>query len=136
MRSPIFEVGIAVSTLMLYFITNFESGSEMELKVLTFILGSAITGSTIIIAAIECDLGVYVREKYNKEALGTFSGMIDGFASVGSVLGQVIIAVIKKNDGWHATFTALTIFTAVSGIPTLFFIRFEYRQYRLRKNKI
>jgi sugar phosphate permease len=87
MRSPIFEIGIFLSTLMLYLVNHAKENEELRLKVITFILGAAITGSTIIIAAIECDLGVYVRRKYKKEALGTFSGMIDGFASVGGVLG-------------------------------------------------
>ena len=107
----------------------------MSLKVITFLLGSAITGSTIVIAAIECDLGVYVRRKYKKEALGTFSGMIDGFASIGSVLGQIIIVAIKEKHGWIGTFNALTIFVAISGIPTLFFMRFEYNEYKNRKSQ-
>lgn len=83
MRSPIFELGILVSTIMMYLVTIESSG----IYTLTFILGGALTGATIIIAAIECDIGVYVSKKYDQEALGTFSGMIDGFASLGSVVG-------------------------------------------------
>ena len=49
-------------------------------------MGATIYGSTIIIAALECDIGNYVKANYNLLALGTFSGIIDGFASLGSVI--------------------------------------------------
>ena len=55
--------------------------------------------------------------------------MIDGFASVGSVLGQLVVAKFKTWYGWTGTMMALAIFTAISGIPTLAFIKFEYQRY-------
>jgi hypothetical protein len=51
-----------------------------------FILGATLIGSSIIIAAIECDMGNYVKEKENLESLGTFTGIVDGIASIGGVL--------------------------------------------------
>jgi sugar phosphate permease len=59
--------------------------------------------------------------------------MIDGFASLGSVLGQLVVAKFKTWYGWRGTMMALTIFTAVSGIPTLSFFKFEYQRYKERK---
>ena len=85
-RSPIFEVGIVMATVLLWFVTI--PDSEGWVKFIAFLLGAALSGSSIIIAAIECDMGNYVISKYNKKALGTFSGIIDGFASIGSVLSQ------------------------------------------------
>jgi sugar phosphate permease len=79
-RSPIFEVGILVSTLLLLITTNIGSGS---ISFAAFCMGATIYGSEIIIAAIECDIGNFVKLKYELLALGTFSGMIDGFASLG-----------------------------------------------------
>lgn len=46
-----------------------------------------LTGSSIIIAAIECDLGKNEILKNNKRALASVSGIIDGVAGFGSVLG-------------------------------------------------
>ena len=53
----------------------------------TFTLGASLSGSSIIISGIACDMGTYVQQKYSKNAVGTFSGMIDGFAGIGAVLG-------------------------------------------------
>ena len=125
-RSPIFEAGIAVSTAMMFMVALSNSPSYNYISALTFVLGGAITGSTIIIAAIECDMGVYVSQKYGNEALGTFSGMIDGFASLGSVVGQLIIAKFKGWYGWEGTMLVLAVFTGISGLPTLTYIKFEY----------
>ena len=61
--------------------------------------------------------------------------MIDGFASLGGVLGQLVVAKFKTEFGWRGTMMALTVFTGVSGIPTLSFIRFEYQRYKERKMK-
>lgn len=61
MRSPIFEMGIVISTVMMYLVaTHDENASQNQISILTFILGGTLTGATIIIAAIECDIGVYV----------------------------------------------------------------------------
>lgn len=51
-----------------------------------FFLGLFISGSTIVIAAIECDIGKQDKLK-NTKAMATISGIIDGLAGFGSVLG-------------------------------------------------
>ncbi len=52
-----------------------------------FFLGFFVNGSTIVIAAIECDIGKSEILKNNQKALATVSGIIDGFAGLGSVAG-------------------------------------------------
>jgi len=64
MRSPVFELGIVVSTLMMFLVATNDDAGSMYVSIITTVLGGAITGATIIIAAIECDMGVYVSKKY------------------------------------------------------------------------
>ena len=89
LRSPIFEFGIVLSTIFMFILAQGSTTSDPSLSffsLITALLGATLFGSTIVIAAIECDMGNYVKETHNVKALGTFSGVIDGFASLGSVL--------------------------------------------------
>lgn len=83
-RTVVFEIGIIASTVLIFLFSSLENRQSISL--VSFFMGSVLFGSTIVIAAIECDIGNYVKQEYNFLALGTFSGMIDGFASLGSVI--------------------------------------------------
>jgi len=52
-------------------------------------------------------------------ALGTFSGFIDGFASLGGVLSQPIIAYIKNKYDWNVTFNTLAVIFGIAGLPAI-----------------
>lgn len=45
-----------------------------------------LIGKAILIAAIECDLGNWVRKTRNVDSLGTFAGIVDGCANIGGIL--------------------------------------------------
>lgn len=96
-------------------------------------MGSTLFGSTIVIAAIECDIGNFVKQEYNFLALGTFSGMIDGFASLGSVISQPLITIVNSHYGWNATFVSLAIIVAIAALPAIQFLFFEISQYKRKK---
>ena len=122
LRSPIFELGIVLSTIFMFILAKGSEASAPSFEffsLITAFLGATLFGSTIVIAAIECDMGNYVKQTYNVKALGTFSGVIDGFASLGSVLSQVVIAAVKEWSGWQGTFYCLTVITAMSFIPAI-----------------
>ena len=51
-------------------------------------------GTSIIIAAIECDMGNYIKITQGLNSLGTFTGIIDGVASIGSIFSQKITLAI------------------------------------------
>lgn len=116
-RSPIYEVGIIISTILVFLLTSLHS--QAGITIVSFFLGAVLFGSTIIIAAIECDMGNYVKAKYNLTALGTFSGFIDGFASLGSVLSQVIIGAVQTRYGWNTTFGVLAVIIGIAGLPSI-----------------
>lgn len=59
LRSPVFILGITLSALSVFALTlwgDASSGAGL-ISFVMFILGAALNGSSIIIAAIECDLG-------------------------------------------------------------------------------
>lgn len=134
-RSPVFELGMLFSSFLFLGLSLWNSQNYGGMACLTFFLGFFITGSTIVIAAIECDLGKNEILKNNKKALATVSGIIDGFAGFGSVIGQVSIGQVESVYGWKATFSMLTIVSFLSTLPASFFVFDEFRHWRLRKQE-
>lgn len=131
-RSPVFILGILISTISTLVLTLWGGhGSGVGLiSTVMFFLGGALNGSSIIIAAIECDLGKQEILKNNHKALATVSGIIDGIAGFGSILGQILIGIVKGKAGWRPTFLMLTVATAMSAIPAVFFAIREYREWK------
>ncbi|CDW90244.1 major facilitator superfamily protein [Stylonychia lemnae] len=95
-RSPVFLIGTTLASLMTLALTIWNSNDVVIISVLMFFLGFSLNGSTIVIAAIECDLGKQQALKDNEKAMATLSGIIDGIAGFGSILGLPIIQ-IKQN---------------------------------------
>jgi sugar phosphate permease len=56
-RSPVFESGVILSTVFSLALTCWNSQGQVVLTIFMFFLGFTLTGSSIVIAAIECDLG-------------------------------------------------------------------------------
>ena len=83
-RSPIFVVSTCLAGLLLFVLNGLKSIGSIS--ILSVFLGAMLNGGSIVIVAIECDIGNYVKAKYDVLALGTFAGIIDGFASFGSVI--------------------------------------------------
>lgn len=90
MRSPLFLFATAVGSLFIVLLASMQAtdqgGSMVWLATDLAIIGANLIGSSIIIAAIECDMGNYVRQTQNVDSLGTFAGIVDGIASLGSTL--------------------------------------------------
>ena len=138
LRSPVFMLGIIISSLATFALTLWGDASSggnsvAMISIVMFILGASLNGSSIIIAAIECDLGKQEILKNNHKALATVSGIIDGIAGFGSILGQILIGVVKQHSGWRPTFLMLTIATAMSGVPASVFAVREYREWKALK---
>jgi sugar phosphate permease len=58
------------------------------------------------------------------------SGIIDGIAGFGSIMGQILIGVVKRAAEWRATFLMLTVATALSGVPAGVFAYREYKEWK------
>lgn len=103
------------------------------MQIIIFFLGGSLIGTSIIIAAIECDMGNYVMKTQGVEALGTFAGIIDGVASTGSIFSQIIIIAIKDNYGWRSAYYALATFLLIASLPAISFLIFEIKQWKAKK---
>ncbi len=86
-RSPVFLCGTSLATLLTLALTLWNSQEVAIISMFMFFLGASLNGSTVVIAAIECDLGKQQALKNNEKALATVSGIIDGIAGFGSILG-------------------------------------------------
>lgn len=136
MRSPVFEAGVLLSALLTFLLGALPqtSGSaSTALAVILFLLGGALVGTSIIIAAIECDMGNFVKRTQGKEALGTFAGIIDGIASTGSIFSQLIVVGIESRYGWNTAYNTLAVFLLISSLPAISFLIFEIKQWKAKK---
>ncbi len=61
------------------------------------------------------------------------SGIIDGLAGFGSVIGQISIGLVKDHYGWGPTFTMLTVTTGFSSLPAFVFMAREYKEWKQKK---
>lgn len=87
-RSPVHTVGCAVGALCLSLITTVHDNTHTGY--LTFLLTSFSVfegGATIVISIILCDIGKDYVQKHQKKAIATISGICDGIAGFGSILG-------------------------------------------------
>jgi len=132
-RSPVFLVAISMGTLITLILTLWDSSAVPIISTLMFFLGACLSGSTIVIAAIECDLGKQQVLRNNQRALATVSGIIDGVAGFGSILGQILIGTVKDAAGWRVTFLMLTVATGLSGVPAVFFVIREIREWKNKR---
>jgi OPA family glycerol-3-phosphate transporter-like MFS transporter 1/2 len=136
LRSPVFLLGILISALATLTLSLWASAATAQVGLISFVifvLGAALTGCSIIIAAIECDLGRQEALANNHRALATVSGIIDGIAGFGSILGQLMIGVVVHKAGWRPTFVMLAGATALSGVPAGVFAVREYREWRAKR---
>lgn len=66
MRSLVYEFGIMLSTILMFVVAGLTHGDGyFYASAVSFLLGASLTGASIVIIAIECDMGNYVRKKYN-----------------------------------------------------------------------
>lgn len=66
MRTPVFLSGVLLSSLLTFLLGTLpksQGTTSPALSAILFFLGGALIGTSIIIAAIECDMGNFVRQR-------------------------------------------------------------------------
>jgi len=63
------------------------------------------------------------------KALATISGVSDGIAGFGSILGQLLTGPIETNYGWKAAFAMFSLAAILACVPALPFTFKEIRNY-------
>ena len=94
-RSPVHTVGCVIGAICLSLITSVHDNTHTSW--LTFLLTSFSTfegGATIVISIILCDIGKDYVQKKQRKAIATISGICDGVAGFGSILGQLLLGPV------------------------------------------
>ena len=88
LRTPVHFIDCAVGALCLSFLTTISSKSHAALLTILLTTFSVFeNGATIVIGIIECDIGKEVIKNDGMKAIATISGICDGIAGFGSILG-------------------------------------------------
>ncbi|ESO89870.1 hypothetical protein LOTGIDRAFT_234009 [Lottia gigantea] len=108
---------LSVPALFIY--GNFTGGYTIN-AVLMAVTGFFVGGvANLISAAISADLGQQGPIKDNSKALATVTGIVDGTGSAGAAIGQILVPVIQKSQGWKSVFVLFMIAIALTALCVL-----------------
>ena len=135
-RSPVHMLGCTIGAICLTLITSVQDNQHTTW--LTFLMTSFSTfegGATIVISIILCDIGKDQVQKHKHKAIATISGICDGIAGFGSILGQILLGPIESKWGWTVCFTMFSVSSIAACLPTMPFTYCEIRNYfKAKKN--
>jgi len=136
LRSPVHIVASAIGALSLSLITSYQDDSHEAW--LTFLLMNFSIfegGATIVIAIIMCDIGKNYLHEHKRKAVSTISGICDGLAGFGSILGQVLLGPVKSNNDWTAAFAMFSGAAVAACLPTVPYTIMEVKNHCSRRKK-
>jgi sugar phosphate permease len=119
-RSPVHLLGCAVGAVSLSLLTTVKGNTHTPLLkgyLTTFNIFE--NGATIVIACILCDIGKDQIVLHEMKALATISGVSDGVAGFGSILGQLLTGPVESNYGWKAAFAMFSLAAILACLPAL-----------------
>ena len=88
-----------------------------------------------MISVILCDIGKDYVRKHQKKAIATISGICDGIAGFGSILGQILLGPVESSFGWTASFLMFSAAAIAACFPTLPYMIGEVKAFLLRKKR-
>ena len=129
-RSPVHTFGCVIGAICLSLITTVHDDSHTAW--LTSLLCSFSIfegGASIVISVILCDIGKDYVQKHQRKAIATISGIVDGVAGLGSILGQLLLGPVEGKWGWSASFAMFSVSAVAACLPTLPFTFTEVKNY-------
>jgi len=94
-RSPVHLVGCIIGALSLSFLTSIRDQDHTTgLTLLITFFNIFENGATVVIGIINCDIGKDQIILRRQKALATISGICDGVAGFGSILGQLLLGPV------------------------------------------
>ena len=94
-RSPVHLVGCIIGALSLSFLTSIRDQDHTTgLTLLITFFNIFENGATVVIGIINCDIGKDQIILKRQKALATISGICDGVAGFGSILGQLLLGPV------------------------------------------
>lgn len=119
-RSPVHTVGCALGAISLLLLVSVQTDTHTA-----FLTGCMTSfflfenGATIIIAIVLCDIGKDELLRRKRRAVATISGINDGIAGFGSILGQLLLGPISFLYGWKGVFVMFTGAALIACFPTV-----------------
>ena len=135
-RSPVHTFGCTIGAVCLSLITTVHDDNHTTW--LTSLLTSFSIfegGATIVISIILCDIGKDYVQKHKLKAIATISGICDGVAGFGSILGQLLLGPVQAQWGWPMAFTMFSASAIAACFPTLCYVVTEVKTKCLRKQQ-
>ena len=127
-RSPLIVCALVLATVG-HVVLLFLGGEQKNaMFALLFLLGMTVGGpANLVSTTATTDLGKREELKNNEKAVSTVAGIVDGFGSVGSAIGQLVIGVISESS-WSGVFGYLTAMCALSTVPLSMIALREFRE--------
>lgn len=108
-RMPVCVVSLLLLSVVLFF-AHMLTGSVWAMSVLLFLVGFFLFGpDSLIVGTAAVDFGT-------KKGASTAAGLINGFGSIGAILGGSLPGVISQKYGWDALFHILAASILVAGL--------------------
>jgi len=129
-RSPVHTVGCllgAISILMLVSVQTNTHTAYLTSCMTSFFLFE--NGATIVIAIVLCDIGKEELLRRKRRAVATISGINDGIAGFGSILGQLLLGPINILYGWKGVFIMFTGAAFIACFPTIPYVITEISKF-------
>ena len=127
-RSPVHTFGCVIGAVCLSLITSVHDDTHTTW--LTSLLTSFSVfegGATIVISIILCDIGKDYVQKHRLKAIATISGICDGVAGFGSILGQLLLGPVQSHWGWPMAFAMFSASAIAACFPTLCYVVSEVK---------
>ena len=120
-KSPVHFVGCLVGAICLSLITSVHGTDHTVF--LTLLLSTFYVfenGATIVIAIIQCEIGKNQLLNNKRKAVATISGICDGLAGFGSILGQFLVGPAEAWRGLPGVFAMFSIGAFIVMLVTVF----------------
>ena len=129
-RSPVHTVASLVGAVSLFAVlavhTNTHTVALTTCMTIFFLFEN---GATIVIAIVLADIGKNELLKNKHRAVSTISGINDGIAGFGSILGQLLLGPINTLYGWTGVLSMFTGAALVACFPTIPYVIREIKTY-------
>lgn len=129
-RSPVHLLGCIGGALSLSLLTTVRD--QDHTTALAFFITSFNVfenGATVVIGILLCDIGKDQVVQKRMKALATISGICDGIAGFGSILGQLLVGPVDNWIGWTGAFGMFSIASIIAIFPALPFTLKEIRKW-------
>lgn len=132
-KSAVHTGGCVIGTVALFCVLMVKTNTHTALLTLYMTIFFLFeTGATTVIAAVIAQIGKNELVTNRRRAVSTLSGINDGVAGFGSILGQLIVGPIDSAAGWTGVLSMFTLAAFIACFPTIPYLIREIKQYRDR----